>query len=108
MIQQLKQTENYRSYLDDTGDVIMQGNPCCDRLFGYHTIAGKFIDSPSYNYGFFEVIIRGQNNPKYQPRSVSGHINHKRQICRILRGYTDDEVETLSETDFGMLGTKAR
>ena len=28
MIQQLKTTENYRSFLDtDTGDVIMQGNP---------------------------------------------------------------------------------
>ena len=98
MIQQLKQTENYRSFLDtNTDDVIMQGNPCCDSLFGYHTIAGKFIDSPSYNYGFFEIIVRGQNNGKYQPRSVSGHINHKRHICRLVKGYTDDEVETLPE-----------
>ena len=35
MIQTLKQTENYRSYLDpSTGDVVMQGNPD-GRLIGY-------------------------------------------------------------------------
>ena len=98
MIQQLKQTENYRSYLDTkNGDVIMQGNPYCDRLFGYRTIADTFIEFPADDYGFYEVIIRGWDNAKYDPCSVSGDISHKRAICRILRGYTDDEVETLSK-----------
>ena len=94
MIQQLKQTENYRSYLDpSTGDVVMQGNP--DGKLISMTTGETFFEQP----GYYEVIIRGKNNIKYQPRSVSGHIHHKRHICRILRGYTDDEVETLSETD---------
>ena len=92
MIQQLKQTENYRSYLDPrSGDVVMQGNPD-GRLIGM-TTGETFFEQP----GYYEVIIRGQNNAKYQPRSVSGHIDHKRQICRLVKGYTDDEVETLPE-----------
>lgn len=93
MIQKLKQTENYRSFLQtDTGDVIMQGNPSSQMTV--------MLDGQSFfGDGYYEVIIRGDKNNRYTPNSISGHINHKRQICRTLRGYTDDEVETLSEVD---------
>ena len=104
MIQQLKTTENYRSYLQsDTGDVIMVGNPDGALISNEH---GDRIFDDS---GYYEVVVRGNNNPRYEPGSIAGHINHKRMICRILRGYTDDEVEPLSETDLdGILNDYAK
>ena len=93
MIQKLKQTENYRSFLQtDTGDVIMQGNPDCQITVTEH-------GDPVFESGYYEVVIRGDKNDSFAPDIVTGNINHKRQICRVLRGYTDDEVETLSESD---------
>ena len=88
MIIKLKQTENYKSFLQtDTGDVIMQGNPNC--------LMTEMVNGDSFfEDGCYEVIIRGDKN-----NSVTGHISHKRQICRVLRGYTDNEVEKLSEVD---------
>lgn len=94
MIQKLKETENYRSYLDTrTGDVIMQGGPDA-LLIG---VPGETF----FTYdGYYEVIVRGDKNGRYTPNTVSGHINHKRQIVRVLKGDTDyDEDESLSETD---------
>ena len=93
MIQKLKQTENYRSFLQtDTGDVIMQGNPGSQMI-------GRTDDELYFPDGYYEVIIRGDKSSRYAPDSVSGNINHKRQIVRVLRRYSDDEVEKLSETD---------
>ena len=67
MIQQLKQTENYRSYHQtDTGDVIMQGNPD-GRLIGHGQQVKHFLMQP----GYYEVIIRGENNPRYEAGSNS-------------------------------------
>lgn len=94
MIQKLKETENYRSYLaTDTGDVIMQGGPDA-LLIGMTTGETFFAD------GYYEVIVRGAKNSRYTPNSVSGHINHKRQIVRVLKGDADyDADESLSEAD---------
>ena len=53
MIQQLKTTENYRSFLDtDTGDVIMQGNP-----------DGSLIGMATGEYPFFDAarLLRGHH-----------------------------------------------
>ena len=104
MIQKLKQTENYRSFLQtDTSDVIMQGSPD-GRLIGMATGVTHFDGS-----GYYEVIIRGENNPRYEAGSIAGHLNHKRAICCLVKGYTDDEVGTLSETDLdGILNDYAK
>ena len=87
MIKILKQTDNFRSYHDTrSGDVIMQGNPDA-MLLSYADGESYFLD------GHYEVIIRGETH------AVDAHINHKRAVVQCLRGYTSDEVRTLSESD---------
>ena len=87
MIKLLKLTDNFRSYHDTcTGDVIMQGNPDGKPLFSYADGESYFLD------GHYEVIVRGETH------AVDAHINHKRAVVQCLRGYTSDEVETLSES----------
>ena len=76
MILQLRNTNEYRSYLDTrTADVILQ----------------------AYDIGFYgdlyyyEVIVRGDNSVDAR------HIDCKKQVVRALRGYTETEVERLFE-----------
>ena len=87
MIQKLCDTSEYRSYLDRrTGDVIMQADP-----------SAGFTGRYSYN-GHWEVVVRGIKTPSEAPHPVDAlHINHKRGVVQVLRGYTEDETETLSE-----------
>ena len=81
MIQKLKDTQNYRSFLDTrTGDIIMQCALSSGFMFGYS------------ESGYWEAIVRGDNHTV-----DARHIHHKRQITRFLRSYTQDAVETLSE-----------
>lgn len=101
MIQKLKETENYRSFLqDDTGDIIMQGNPD-GVLIGMTTGETCFDES-----GYYEVIVRGKDNPSCDHDAIHGHVNHKRAIALILKtsaqGLPTDcyDIDSLSETDY--------
>lgn len=97
MIIQLKSTHNYRSFLDTrTADVIMQVG-----TLGFYAYC---LD------GYYEAIVRG-TTPSNRNIVVDGevivaypavdapHIAHKRQVVQFMRGYTEDEVEMLSEAD---------
>ena len=78
MILKLRDADNYRSFLDTrTGDVIMQ----VDALVYY---------GDPYSH-FWEVIIRGDT------RVDAKHIDCKKEVVRVLRGYTETEVEMLFE-----------
>ena len=78
MIQQLRDDDGYRSFLDTrTGDVIIQvdalvyyGDPYCR---------------------FWEAIIRDNT------RVDAKHIDCKKEVVRVLRGYTETEVDNLFE-----------
>ena len=90
MIIKLKQTENYRSYLDDhTGDVIMQCTPDGRLVVCRPTNKSWFDDV------WFEVIVRGNAQNR---RVDAPHINHKREVVKLLR-YTDADVEAHSEAN---------
>ena len=80
MILQLRDTNELRSYLDTrTADVIIQCAEHSGFMFGYS------ID------GYYEVIVRGNN------RVDARHVNSKKQVVRMLKGYTETEVERLFE-----------
>ena len=110
MIHKLKETDNYRSYLqDDTGDIIMQGHP--DGVLIGMTTGETFFGEK----GYYEVVVRGKNNPRYEPNTVRGHINHKRNIALLLKtsynGLPTDcyDIDSLSETDYdGIIRDHAR
>ena len=90
MILQLTDTSNYRAYLDRrTGDVIMQADP----TNGFTGGTGGYSC-----HGHWEVIVRGRTTfADCSHRVDAKHINHKKGVVRVLRGYTETEVETLSE-----------
>lgn len=90
----------YRSYLDTkNGDVIIQTtDDPSGFMFGYSIT------------GYSEVIVRGCKarfvflgddtisfRMSIRPVVDSLHINHKRNVVAFLRGYTQNEVQTLSE-----------
>ena len=86
MIQQLRDTENLRSFLDTrTGDVILQAAAC--NQFGF---INDYCEA-----GFWEVIVRG--SVVVDRRVDTTHINHKKEVVRTLRGYTEEEVDGLLE-----------
>ena len=76
MILQLRDTNEYRSYLDTrTADVILQA-----------------FDIGFYgDLYYYEVIVRGDN------RVDARHIDCKKQVVCTLKGYTETEVERLFE-----------
>ena len=77
MILQLRNTNEYRSYLDTrTADVILTGTMTLVSMVTCTTI---------------EVIVRGDNSVDAR------HIDCKKQVVRALRGYTETEVERLFE-----------
>ena len=79
MILQLRDTNDYRSYLDTrTADVILQ----CAATHGFHT---------PYVVPYYEVIVRGDN------RVDARHVDCKKEVVRALKGYTETEVERLFE-----------
>ena len=87
MIQQLRDTENLRSFLDTrTGDVILQAAAC--NQFG-------FMDDYC-EAGFWEVIVRG--SVAVDRRVDALHVNHKKHVVQELKGYTDEEIERLFES----------
>ena len=84
MIQQLRTTANLRSFLDTrTADVILQADP-----------TNGFTGDYSY-HGHWEVIVRGSGAVDRRVDAI--HINHKKGVVRVLRGYTEEEVDTLFE-----------
>ena len=87
MILQLADTPNYRCYLDRrTGDVIMQADP-----------TNGFANGISC-HGHWEVIVRSRKSfADCSYRVDAKHISHKQGVVQVLRGYTEDEVETLDE-----------
>ena len=76
MILQLRDTNEYRSYLDTrTADVILQA-----------------LDIDFYGWDcYWEVIVRGDNSVDAR------HIDCKKEVVRTLGGYTETEVERLFE-----------
>ena len=87
MILQICGTPNYRCYLDRLNDdVIMQADP-----------TNGFTNGYSY-HGHWEVIVRGRKSfADCSHRVDAKHISHKQGVVQVLRGYTEVEVETLSE-----------
>ena len=84
MILKLRDTANIRSFLDTrTGDVILQADP-----------TNGFVGVYSY-HGHWEVIVRG--SVAADRRVDALHINHKKEVVRVLRGYTEEEVDNLFE-----------
>ena len=84
MILKLRDTANIRSFLDTrTGDVILQADP-----------TNGFVGVYSY-HGHWEVIVRG--SVAADRRVDALHINHKKEVVSTLRGYTEEEVDTLFE-----------
>ena len=82
MIQQLRDTDDYRSFLDTrTGDVIIQ----VDALDCYGDLYSRY----------WEVIVRG--SVAADRRVDALHINHKKEVVSTLRGYTEEEVDNLFE-----------
>ena len=82
MIQQLRDTDDYRSFLDTrTGDVIIQ----VDALDCYGDLYSRY----------WEVIVRG--SVAVDRRVDALHINHKKEVVSTLRGYTEEEVDNLFE-----------
>ena len=76
MILQLRGTNELRSYLDTrTADVILQAYDI------------GFYGAPCY----WEVIVRGDNSVGAR------HVGCKKQVVRMLKGYTEAEVERLFE-----------
>ena len=76
MILQLRDTNEYRSYLDTrTADVILQAYD-----IGFYG-----------NLYYYEVIVRGDNSVEAR------HVGCKKQVVRMLKGYTETEVERLFE-----------
>lgn len=101
MIHKLKETDKYRSFLqDDTGDVIIQANPN-GVLIGMEN-GGTFFDER----GYYEVIVRGKDNPRYEHDTITAHVKHKRMVALYLKtGYmglpTDTyDIDILSEADY--------
>ena len=90
MILQICDTPNYRCFLDRrTDDVIMQADP----TNGFTGGTGGY----SYN-GHYETIVRGiKTFADCSHRVDARHISHKQGVVAVLRGYTEAEVETLSE-----------
>ena len=87
MILQICDTPNYRAYADmRTDDVIMQADPTNGFMNGYSS------------HGHWEVIVRSRETfAECSHRVDAKHINHKKGVVAVLRGYTEAEVETLSE-----------
>ena len=82
MILKLRDTANIRSFLDTrTGDVILQADP-----------TNGFTGDYSY-HGYWEVIARG--SIAVDRRVDALHINHKKGVVRVLKGYTEEEVDGL-------------
>ena len=90
MILQLVDTPNYRCYLDRrTDDVIMQADP----INGFTGGTGGYSC-----HGHWEVIVRGRTTfADCSHRVDAKHIDHKKGVVRVLRGYTEEEVETLDD-----------
>ena len=83
MILQLRDTNELRSYLDTrTADVILQ---CA----GNSRFSGFIFDYPIDRY--YEVIVRADNSVEAR------HVDCKKQVVRVLKGYTETEVERLFE-----------
>ena len=84
MIIKLRETAYIRSFLDTrTGDVILQVDP-----------SNGFTGDYSY-HGHWEVIVRGSVAVDRHVDAL--HINHKKEVVRVLRGYTQEEVDGLLE-----------
>ena len=80
MIQQLRDDDGYRSFLDTrTCDVIIQ----VDALDCYGDLYSRY----------WEVIVRGSGAVDRRVDAI--HINHKKGVVRVLRGYTEQEVDGL-------------
>lgn len=64
--------------------------------------ADGLFDGEWFEGGFYEVIARGDHTLNgiimNNDNTIDGHIDHKRQVVRVLRGYTVEAVEKLSET----------
>ena len=83
MILKLRDTANIRSFLDTrTCDMILQTDS-----------TGGFTGDYSY-HGHWEVIVRGSAVDR---RVDAIHINHKKEVVRVLKGYTEEEVVNLFE-----------
>ena len=88
MILKLRDTDDYRSFLDTrTGDVIMQVADC--QRFGF---INDYCEA-----GFWEVIVRGSVAADLLHVVDALHINHKKQVVSTLRGYAEEEVDNLFE-----------
>ena len=84
MILKLRATENIRSFLDTrTGDVILQA--AGSQRFGF---MNDYCEA-----GYWEVIVRG--SVAVDRRVDALHINHKKEVVRVLKGYTEEEVDGL-------------
>ena len=104
MIIKLKDTLNFRSFLDtQNGDVTMQfadgasGFMCGSMTWYWKVVVRGMKPSEMPKYPVSDLRKFFSRKPNETLRCCARHINHKRQVVRFLRQYSQKEAETLSE-----------